>query len=180
MLSWTLAIVGLIQTVSSREGVNCGAHRAATCSQCPKGHGRHWCNGECVWHMGGKKCMTKQEHARLTDATPTKNEPRGTGKVLVDVKCRSHYDDVKLKRSSDKKSSFGALLSQTMVLVSARNFMLLALESSRCEAFVEKMNHFTRAMQMRRRAIANFDPLFGLGSSLSALELPQFPFPQLW
>ena len=31
------------------EGVSCGGHQAGSCSQCPKGHGASWCNGDCVW-----------------------------------------------------------------------------------------------------------------------------------
>merc|ERR1712038_23137 len=29
--------------------VNCGAHTAPSCQQCPQGNGRNWCNGECEW-----------------------------------------------------------------------------------------------------------------------------------
>ena len=29
--------------------VNCGAHTAKTCQDCPQGNGRLWCNGECKW-----------------------------------------------------------------------------------------------------------------------------------
>ena len=31
------------------ETVDCGAHKARSCSACPSGHGRYWCNGDCVW-----------------------------------------------------------------------------------------------------------------------------------
>jgi len=29
--------------------VNCGAHTAKTCQDCPQGNGKWWCNGECKW-----------------------------------------------------------------------------------------------------------------------------------
>jgi len=29
--------------------VNCGAHTAPSCQECPQGNGRNWCNGECEW-----------------------------------------------------------------------------------------------------------------------------------
>ena len=29
--------------------VDCGAHYAATCEQCPQGNGAAWCNGVCTW-----------------------------------------------------------------------------------------------------------------------------------
>ena len=31
------------------DSVNCGAHSANTCQDCPQGNGRYWCNGECKW-----------------------------------------------------------------------------------------------------------------------------------
>ena len=30
--------------------VNCGNHRASSCTRCPQGNGRLWCNGECKWY----------------------------------------------------------------------------------------------------------------------------------
>lgn len=32
--------------------VNCGSHRAINCSDCPRGNGQKWCNGDCYWHEG--------------------------------------------------------------------------------------------------------------------------------
>jgi len=29
--------------------VVCGGHTAASCSECPQGHGASWCNGDCEW-----------------------------------------------------------------------------------------------------------------------------------
>merc|ERR1719334_1550561 len=36
--------------------VNCGGHRAVGCWDCPQGHGRHWCNGECIWYRYEHEC----------------------------------------------------------------------------------------------------------------------------
>jgi len=37
------------------DGVDCGGHRASSCSACPDGNGKDWCNGECEWTSG--KCV---------------------------------------------------------------------------------------------------------------------------
>lgn len=29
--------------------VSCGGHFASDCGACPRGHGRDWCNGDCMW-----------------------------------------------------------------------------------------------------------------------------------
>ena len=55
-----------VKTVARREAaeltnVSCGAHSAASCAECPSGHGAAWCNGDCVWK--DYKC----EAAELTD-----------------------------------------------------------------------------------------------------------------
>ena len=46
-----------VKTVARREAVeltdvSCGAHSAASCAECPSGHGSAWCNGDCVWCNG--------------------------------------------------------------------------------------------------------------------------------
>lgn len=33
--------------------VSCGGHFAETCTACPMGKGRSWCNGDCGWAFGG-------------------------------------------------------------------------------------------------------------------------------
>merc|ERR1711962_941167 len=47
----------------SSEMVNCGAHKAKSCADCPQGqsewHGRAWCNGECHWARG-YGCLPKE------------------------------------------------------------------------------------------------------------------------
>merc|ERR1712232_1265441 len=32
--------------------VSCGGHDAASCLECPQGHGEAWCNGDCTWEGG--------------------------------------------------------------------------------------------------------------------------------
>lgn len=39
--------------------VKCGNHYANDCSKCPQGHGRPWCNDDCVWRDEGK-CIAKR------------------------------------------------------------------------------------------------------------------------
>lgn len=43
----TQATISTMEIDSS--DVICGSHRAATCAECPQGHGESWCNGECFW-----------------------------------------------------------------------------------------------------------------------------------
>lgn len=50
-------------------GVSCGRHRAASCSECPEGKGKHgkiwhgagWCNGECKWQTSTADCVLKEQ-----------------------------------------------------------------------------------------------------------------------
>jgi len=44
-----LAAVGV--AVAAHEGqIDCGGHFVDSCSACPQGQGRLWCNGDCIWH----------------------------------------------------------------------------------------------------------------------------------
>lgn len=40
--------------------VSCGQHRAESCSACPQGHGKTWCNGDCHWCMYGSANSSNQ------------------------------------------------------------------------------------------------------------------------
>jgi len=40
------------------QDVNCGGHRTPSCSECPQGHGKWWCNGDCKWESD--TCQKKQ------------------------------------------------------------------------------------------------------------------------
>jgi len=35
--------------IAGNDVVDCGAHAAKTCQECPQGRGKLWCNGECQW-----------------------------------------------------------------------------------------------------------------------------------
>ena len=37
--------------------VNCGNHKATSCTDCPEGNGAVWCNGDCQWVNG--QCQSK-------------------------------------------------------------------------------------------------------------------------
>ena len=37
--------------------VSCGAHKANSCDECPQGHGRDWCNGDCKWILEENTCI---------------------------------------------------------------------------------------------------------------------------
>lgn len=52
--------------------VSCGGHSAATCAQCPQGHGKFWCHGDCAWTDEGT-CVPKDDTTRTTkdDTTST-------------------------------------------------------------------------------------------------------------
>ena len=39
--------------------VNCGRHTASSCSGCPQGNGKGWCNGECNWNEISSACVKK-------------------------------------------------------------------------------------------------------------------------
>lgn len=41
--------------------VKCGQHYAASCSECPQGHGAGWCNADCAWSWG--TCLLKVDVA---------------------------------------------------------------------------------------------------------------------
>lgn len=37
--------------------VSCGQHNATSCSECPQGKGRAWCNGDCQWDDANDICV---------------------------------------------------------------------------------------------------------------------------
>lgn len=44
---------------SNKNGqVCCGGHWAPTCSDCPRGNGRAWCNGQCSWLSTTGQCVS--------------------------------------------------------------------------------------------------------------------------
>ena len=40
---------GATGTPKRNNWVSCGGHSTGTCNDCPQGHGRSWCNGDCSW-----------------------------------------------------------------------------------------------------------------------------------
>ncbi|KAL7555125.1 hypothetical protein ACHAWF_018760 [Thalassiosira exigua] len=42
--------------------VQCGAHKAPTCADCPQGNGAAWCNGQCEWQDGACARSSKLAH----------------------------------------------------------------------------------------------------------------------
>merc|ERR1712080_385007 len=45
-----------IAVSSACKKVNCGDREAPSCEECPEGHGRIWCNGECSWNSRTSTC----------------------------------------------------------------------------------------------------------------------------
>ena len=39
--------------------VNCGAHFATTCEDCPSGKDPSWCHGDCEWNSLQNKCNVR-------------------------------------------------------------------------------------------------------------------------
>lgn len=52
--------------------VVCGSHKAASCSECPQGHGEGWCNGDCKWVFGS--CALKETMPHPPQSTSTKRK----------------------------------------------------------------------------------------------------------
>jgi len=167
-LAWKISVAGFTQVTAL---VSCGNHKAPTCAQCPNGNGKYWCNGECVWEAG--ECISKShaKQARRSYPSSSSNDTgRGTGKV-PSGKCESRYKTAQFtpsrKWSSDPLMSF---LSQTMTIVTARNFMLMVLESSRCAAFVDNVQRFTKVMEVKRfSTMPDFGVISGIRTSLRTL-----------
>ena len=42
--------------------IKCGNHYAPNCSQCPKGNGAVWCNGDCEWKKSS--CVPKSKYSK--------------------------------------------------------------------------------------------------------------------
>ncbi|CAE7470933.1 unnamed protein product [Symbiodinium sp. CCMP2456] len=53
---------------TAKTEVVCGNHKAASCADCPQGHGRTWCNKDCFWFDEGS-CVpsSNPEQARIED-----------------------------------------------------------------------------------------------------------------
>merc|ERR1719160_977399 len=51
---------------ASKGLVDCGGHTAATCAECPQGHGKSWCNDDCKWTEEGE-CVVKEAAGAAPD-----------------------------------------------------------------------------------------------------------------
>jgi hypothetical protein len=58
---------------SFQAAVSCGAHNAATCADCPQGHGEAWCHGDCEWSDGS--CQAKASGAVSECAELSQTDP---------------------------------------------------------------------------------------------------------
>ena len=52
------------RNLHSAETVNCGGHRAESCSKCPNGNGKEWCDGECRWCGPKAQCVSRVNHSQ--------------------------------------------------------------------------------------------------------------------
>ena len=65
--------------------VNCGNHRAASCSECPQGNGEPWCNGECEWQTS--TCVSKSVNCGNHRAASCSECPQGNGAPWCNGEC---------------------------------------------------------------------------------------------
>ena len=68
---WISNIIQIIfaGSTTSTPLVNCGAHNASSCQECPtlmgKYHGRNFCNGECSWN--DNQCVAQTSNSTWTN-----------------------------------------------------------------------------------------------------------------
>jgi len=76
-LSWTSSP----GQVDVGELVNCGAHQAQSCADCPQGNGAYWCNGDCVWI--NDHCVSDTSFEALeAECTRKQNKASQTATIL--------------------------------------------------------------------------------------------------
>ena len=56
------------------DSVACGGHRADTCGQCPQGHGKTWCNGDCHWCDHGAVGKHNGQMTERTQCVPVESK----------------------------------------------------------------------------------------------------------
>jgi hypothetical protein len=66
---------------AAEETISCGQHRAKSCNLCPQGHGKDWCNGDCVWCALNDNCISQAEYVKTCSAhivprKKNKNNPK--------------------------------------------------------------------------------------------------------
>merc|ERR1719367_1569621 len=64
--------------------VSCGGHYASRCSDCPRGNGASWCNGDCAWKRN--RCIPKVGNCNmdLVNAINQYRAQNGLNKIPVD------------------------------------------------------------------------------------------------
>jgi len=91
-------------------GVVCGAHSANTCSDCPKGNGKSWCNGDCQWK--GNRCIPKAGKCNmdLVNAINGYRSQKGLNKIPVDdTLCKvAYYHSWDIEQGNSKGHSWGS------------------------------------------------------------------------
>ena len=74
----TEAMMLLEKSADAKSRVWCGGHHADSCSDCPQGNGRHWCNGKCTW--------------ACTNSPPTcRYSPDIRNRDYTETQCREYY-----------------------------------------------------------------------------------------
>jgi len=71
MSQLVLLVCILVSFSGAQKQVSCGNHKATSCDECPQGHGRSWCNGDCLWI--NDQCIdnnNKQEGIMTSDNFP--------------------------------------------------------------------------------------------------------------
>jgi len=63
------------------DNVTCGNHNAQSCAECPQGHGKDWCNGECMWKRG--TCVETDPMKRVTGFCKRKTVQEGSEKIML-------------------------------------------------------------------------------------------------
>ena len=60
---YSFVLLKLILSANCIKGpIKCGNHYAPNCSQCPKGNGAVWCNGDCEWKKS--YCVRKSKYSK--------------------------------------------------------------------------------------------------------------------
>merc|ERR1719186_642188 len=109
--------------------VNCGAHRESYCSACPKGRGKNYCNGDCVWEAKKKECVLNKDKvsSELKDST---SEPQDYIQFYEDIFMYAH------KTKEDFEQMVNA---STLATSPAYSVLILALDSTSKSAFLRNM-----------------------------------------
>uniref|UniRef100_A0A7S4IHY9 Glycosyltransferase 2-like domain-containing protein n=1 Tax=Odontella aurita TaxID=265563 RepID=A0A7S4IHY9_9STRA len=78
---------------SNPQTVVCGAHHAGSCRECPQGHGRDWCNGECSWcpELGHAGLCVNSTDIEACPSHKTKGAKEALAKKAEEAKNKDHH-----------------------------------------------------------------------------------------